>query len=562
MHAPWKQEKMKSFFKSNLFFISIILITYSIFALFDLGDTKAPMTGYTLKKGESYTFDLGCEKSLNKISSYLGPTSNVDFCIEIYSSSSQSFETIDSAIFKNVFAWKDFDFPYHTQYIRFTCVCDKASIMELVFIDSEGKICTPKNITKFPNLFDETSLYPNRISFRNGTYFDEIYHARTAYEFLHGLKTYEISHPPLGKILISIGIFFFGMNPFGWRISGTLFGIFMVPFFFLFSKKILKDDSLTRLATLLFTFDFMHFTQTRIATIDVFVTFFILIMYYFMYCYLEKSRTNLPFKKTAFSLGSCGICMGLAIACKWTGIYAATGLAIFFFSSLFLDKKNRKYIIKAGLFCILFFIIIPICIYALSYIPFLPKSEQGYIATIIENQEFMLSYHSGLTSTHPYASNAYTWPFIVRPIWYYSGILNDSLREGISAFGNPLVWWPGIPSFLFLLIYGIKKKDRIANFLFIGYLSQYLPWFFITRPIFIYHYFPSTIFVALMNAYALKCLKPHINKKLFLIIISFYAFLTVLLFLLFYPVLSGQPIEAEFVDYYLRWFSSWVLTHS
>ena len=68
-------------------------------------------------------------------------------------------------------------------------------------------------------------------------YFDEIYHARTAYEFLHGLPTYENTHPPLGKILISVGIAIFGMNPFGWRIMGTLFGIAMLPFLYLLWKK-------------------------------------------------------------------------------------------------------------------------------------------------------------------------------------------------------------------------------------------------------------------------------------------------------------------------------------
>ena len=74
-------------------------------------------------------------------------------------------------------------------------------------------------------LFDEQSEVPDTISQLNSMYFDEIYHARTAYEFLHGLPTYENTHPPLGKIFIALGVAIFGMNPFGWRIMGTLFGI-------------------------------------------------------------------------------------------------------------------------------------------------------------------------------------------------------------------------------------------------------------------------------------------------------------------------------------------------
>ena len=57
-----------------------------------------------------------------------------------------------------------------------------------------------------------------RIPAFDGDVFDEIYHARTAYEHILGMKPYENSHPPLGKLFISLGILAFGMNPFGWRI--------------------------------------------------------------------------------------------------------------------------------------------------------------------------------------------------------------------------------------------------------------------------------------------------------------------------------------------------------
>ena len=91
-----------------------------------------------------------------------------------------------------------------------------------------------------------------------------------------------------------------------------------------------------------------------------------------------------------------------------------------------------------------------------------------------------------------------------RPIWYFSGEINSHLREGISAFGNPLIWWMGIPAFLFILYLIYKKRDRNAIYLTFGYLSQYLPWIFIGRVVFIYHYFPSVPFVTLMIGYSMK----------------------------------------------------------
>lgn len=91
-----------------------------------------------------------------------------------------------------------------------------------------------------------------------------------------------------------------------------------------------RNTPAAALACFLFAFDFMHFTQTRIATIDVYITFFVIAMYYFMYYYCSMSFYDTPLYKTFVPLGLCGICMGLGIASKWTGIYAGCGLALLF----------------------------------------------------------------------------------------------------------------------------------------------------------------------------------------------------------------------------------------
>ena len=112
--------------------------------------------------------------------------------------------------------------------------------------------------------------------------------ARTAYEHLHGMAPYENTHPPLGKVFIMLGISIFGMNPFGWRIVGTLFGIAMLPLMFALAKRVTKSSKWAGLATFLFAVDGMHFVQTRIATIDVYGVFFIMAM-----CLCTVSYTHL-----------------------------------------------------------------------------------------------------------------------------------------------------------------------------------------------------------------------------------------------------------------------------
>ena len=96
-------------------------------------------------------------------------------------------------------------------------------------------------------------------------------------------------------------------------------------------------------------------------------------------------------------------------------------------------------------------------------------------------------------------------------------------------------------------------------FLIVGYLAQYLPWFFVTRITFIYHYFPSVIFVVLMITYSLMQLKKRISNRAFIVCLIVYSAALFGLFLLFYPVLSGQPVEVTFVEKWLRWFEGWIL---
>ena len=44
-------------------------------------------------------------------------------------------------------------------------------------------------------------------------YFDEVYHAKTALEYLEGQPPTEWVHPPTAKLLIAIGVWAFGLLP-------------------------------------------------------------------------------------------------------------------------------------------------------------------------------------------------------------------------------------------------------------------------------------------------------------------------------------------------------------
>jgi len=568
--------------------MTVIVVIYGAVALYDLGSTKTPNTEYMDDQwNANVTLDFGKSVNLSEIDYYLGLNENREMIAEVSDTGEEgSWRQLstnndnNTSTWVSVMCWGEQEISTTTRYLRLTCNSDKLSLFELVFLDESGNIITPVNAGEYKNLFDEQDKFEKR-DFRNGTYFDEVYHARTAYEFMTGRYSYENTHPPLGKCFIALGMLIFGVSPFGWRIMGTLFGIAMLPVIYLFGKKMFKETWLSTIVTVLFAVDFMHFTQSRIATIDVFITFFVLLMYFFMYCYTKRSFYDKSFPVTMVILGLSGVSMGLGIASKWTGVYAGAGLAVIFFIDAYRRVTEYKYALKnptaetngishekvvrnfksytmiTATVCVVSFIVIPMIIYILSYIPFRDGINDGLLNVIGRNQISMFNYHSDLNATHPYSSNWYQWPFIWKPMFYYSKQISDTVTAGISAFGNPAVWYAGIPAALYMLYLSIAKKDRNALFLLLGYLAQYLPWMLVSRCVFIYHYFPSVPFVILMVVYSIKKLvgKDKNRKTIAYVYVAF----AILLFVMFYPVLSGHDVSYDYVNTWLKWFDKWAL---
>ncbi|MBQ3009797.1 MAG: glycosyltransferase family 39 protein [Oscillospiraceae bacterium] len=400
-------------------------------------------------------------------------------------------------------------------------------------------------------------MHPDEYTYLYGTYFDEIYHARTAYEHLVGMWPYEISHPPLGKIIMGLGITLFGMNPFGWRSMGTLAGVLMLPFLYLLSKRMFKNTMGAFTATTLFAFDFMHFVQTRIATIDSYAVLFIVIMYYFMYRFVSERNGR--------CLALSGICFGLGAASKWICIYAGIGLGVIWIIHwiIRLREGEWKAFAKNVGFCLVWFAAVPVLIYYMSYYPYgESQGMQGigmyfdprYAKIVWDNQVSMFTYHVGVDATHPYSSTWYQWIFDIRPILYYLHY-GAGTRGSIAAFLSPLVCWGGLLAMVGMGYLAMFRKDTKAAFILLGYLAQLLPWVFVSRIVFHYHYFACTVFLCLALGYVAAVLDKAGQRG------KVYAIngVGVALFVLFYPALSGILVATSYGDNVMKWLSSWPL---
>jgi len=546
--------------RRELALLLVICVIYTATAFYKLGDTETPESYAELQSGQMVSIDLGKEYDIDGIMYY--SWLKVGNFTLLSSEDGKSWTELSKVeqTHASMFKWYSLEADRSARYIMLTAVGD-LSLGELAFfsggemISAESFDCPERLIP----LFDEQGLVPERPSYLNSTYFDEIYHARTAYENLENIYPYEVSHPPLGKLIISIGIRLFGMTPFGWRFMGTLFGALMLIPLYILLKRMFGGRIVPLCGTAIFAFDFMHFTQTRIATIDTYAVFFIILMYLFMYLWISRGKKR--------HLALSGIFFGLGAASKWTCIYAGAGLAVIWLLNwVELFKSGRKFgdFIKNCLFCLIFFVIIPAAIYYVSYIPYGRASDMGknmlftkeYANIVWENQKFMLSYHKGVNSEHPYSSRWYCWIFNIRPILYYLDYRENNMLSTFGAFLNPVLCWAGLGAMGVTGCRAVKNRDRLARFIVIGYLAQLLPWVFITRITFEYHYFPSAVFLTLALCYVFALMEKTAIKGWKNGVYGLTG-LSVLLFVLFYPVLSGAEVNRSLADALLKWLPSW-----
>ena len=642
--------------------IPMVLITvlYAFTAFFHLGSTTGPQNPWDFGSGKSETFVLQEEVLVSKMWYFCGLGTG-KYQVEISSdgvnwlslwerkddpedsSKVTGYYWADgtgygssyavSQEYNLLFKWNEivFDNPQYIRYLRITGQANKGllELNELALFDENGQRVTVDDATN--PLFDEQDTVPEAISFLNSAYFDEIYHPRTAYEHLRGIEPYEISHPPLGKLIISIGISLFGMTPFGWRFMGTLFGVAMLPLLYLFLKNLFGRTSIATCGTILLAADFMRLTQTRLATIDTYAFFFILLMYYFLYRYLVLPE-GASFKQCALPLFLSGLFWGIGAASKWTVIYGCTGLVALYFIGLVVKLRRwpeeecherTAWTVKILAFSVLVFAVIPAIIYVLSYLPYAAASGDLSLSNLLkemwENQKYMLSYHQGVTTSHPYSSRWYEWLVNARPILYYMDNSVSGVTTRFAAFLNPVVCWGGLAAMLvcaaqafrplwakltFFLLSGLgaaasaawvtgvfdqeldtqtrllsllliaallvlylilgwfvsrafQQHSPLALFILIGYLAQLVPWFFIGRITFAYHYFPSVLFLVLALCYVfytlskkedMLCWKP-----------AMYAVTggAGALYVLFYPALVGLTYPSWYGTCILKWFPAW-----
>lgn len=584
----------------DIIVITVITTAYAVVAFWGLGSHTTANTSWLPEKNESaviktaepidtMVYMIGIEPDESHYQARISDDINVEI-----STDNKKWEKIDvkdKVPEARVYTWVELYFEQEASYIRITANDDRVTLNEVAFknFDSNNFVQAEliSNKDKAVNLLNEQSIVPAFPTYYDSMYFDEIYHARTAYEHILNLEPYENTHPPLGKMIISVGIRIFGMNPFGWRFMGVLFGVLMLPVLYHILKQLFGSTFFSAIGVILFAFDFMHFTQTRISTIDTYAVFFILLMYDAMIAFMRKDIKIEKMSKILLPLALSGIFMGVGIASKWTVVYGAVGLAVLLFIKLIVSYTNElktggdiSFMFRRGvhicLWCCLLFIAIPFGIYFAVYLP-MTTLPHNNLATFFRYQETMFNYHSNLDAEHFFSSKWYEWPFDVKPVWFYKGKtgLDPASTSTISTMGNPILWWSMIPAMIFTGIEAFREKSKAAVVALVGFLSVYLPWVIISRIAFIYHYFTAVPFLIIGLIYTMIklseisdesgksyvfVLKNRSNTAVRINIMHIAAIIFVLvnlaMFVMFLPVISGFPTSEKYIEI-LKWLPKW-----
>ncbi|MEK7579620.1 MAG: phospholipid carrier-dependent glycosyltransferase [Patescibacteria group bacterium] len=448
------------------------------------------------------------------------------------------------------------------------------------------------------------------------TVFDEVHFGKFVSGYFTGEYFFDI-HPPLGKLIVAATAKVSGFQPgfsfenigqqfpdetYKWlrflpKLAGTLLPLVV----FLLAIQLGISQKFAFLAGLLIVFENALLTQSRFILLDSFLLLFGFLSILF---YLKYKTLNTKYLFLA------GVFAALAFSIKWTGL-TFLGLILIFYLGEWLKNRGvlslvtpivlnsdlrpmggphsrHPSVIKAFIFLILIPFLIYFLIFAIHFLlldqpgpglAFHPPDfqEMNIFEKFIELNSELYQSNARLTASHPYSSPWYQWPFMTRPIYYWNGPSFAEASEGTVAriylLGNPLVWWASTIAVLYSLIFLLKNwKLKNWKFLISGYLLNLLPFIFIGRVMFLYHYFPALIFAILILCFQLDNERggPHVRPPPGGMIMStvgvrrdrtpsyLYTILigAIILFLFFSPLSYGLEIP----EWYYKmtvWLPSW-----
>lgn len=370
---------------------------------------------------------------------------------------------------------------------------------------------------------------------------------------------YQWAHPPLGKYFIAVGILLFGDDSFGWRIPSVIAGAIGIFLAFRLGFVLTGRRAVGLLTAGLLLLDGLYFVYSRMGLIDIYLA---VIMLGAMLAF--TSYLNAPPGRVAWPLFTTGLLLGMGIATKWSAAYGALFVGLFALwrlARLFRQSRaegadsDARQGFRAHLIWVpLALGVVPAAVYLLAYTPFVLAGNYD-LATLIELQRAIIDLQTTLETSYRTASRWWEWPLVLQSVWFGDTLYRDGRIATIYVHGTPFLYWAILPAMAWLCVRWLRARNPALIVLAIGFFGQWLPWIFVEREAFIYHFLPAVPFGCLAVATALVHFIEGDSEWKRTLAIQFVV-LVALTFVFFYPTWSFYPVSEGALALRL-WFEDW-----
>jgi dolichyl-phosphate-mannose--protein O-mannosyl transferase len=474
-----------------------------------------------------------------------------------------------------------------------------------------------------------------RLDLPAGRIFDEIYYSCDAQNLLRfGVEAKTLSdpddpsvaercepdgeqsgfvvHPPLGKWAIALGIRLLGADELGWRSAAAVAGTLTVVVLVRLTRRMTGSTVLGCLAGLLLALDGLHFVQSRIAMLDVFLVLWTTAAAACLVADRDHVRARLARAPEEALAGwgprlglrpwllAGGVCLGAALATKWSALYYVAALGLLALAWEVGARRTagvaaplRATLVRSTPALAGLLLVLPAVLYVLSWAGWFAgdlgwsrswaaQDPASGVASLVPEglrslwhyHEEMYRFHDQLSARHPYQSHPAGWLVLARPVSYYYpqditagdyGCTAASCAREVLAIGTPALWWAATAALFGLLWMWAARRDWRAGTALLLVATGIVPWVrddLDGRTMFLFYALPAVPFLCL----GVVLVAGHLvggptasarRRRLALAGTGLHLALVVTNFAFLYPVLAAQtlPIDA-WRD--RMWFSSWI----
>jgi dolichyl-phosphate-mannose--protein O-mannosyl transferase len=316
--------------------------------------------------------------------------------------------------------------------------------------------------------------------------------------------------PPLGKLLLSIGVRAAGDNALGWRVAAAVCGALALVAIFLWTYLLLQDTRLACLAAGLTVFNNFWFVMSRIGMMDAFLMVFLT---WSLAAFTASLVLDVGIRQRRFLFCSSGVLIGLAGACKWNAIDTVAVFFLVTFALWWIARHPMEAADSSLSVCadrvqqigipilLLGLIVAPIASYSLTYWPLCQAIHRPFnIGELVAMHKSIWHFNSSTTWNRAIISPWYSWPFNLGP------------QRALSYLvGNPVVAWGGLAAMAVCLRRFWKEVSLQEGLLFLLFAANYLQWAVTPeKGLFYYYYYPSVMILGVTIAVSLRSLPTRV----------------------------------------------------